>query len=82
MSPASYKQIFKSRHALLNEYVHKNSNMKTFLHSCGSIYALMPDLIEAGYDVINPVQTNCRDMDPKILKKEFGKSNYFLGGRL
>jgi uroporphyrinogen decarboxylase len=54
--------------------------MKTFLHSCGSIYALMPDLIEAGYDIINPVQTNCRNMDPVILKNEFGKDITFGGG--
>ena len=77
MSPSVYQ---KSRHTQLNEYVHKNSKMKTFLHSCGSIYALLPDLIEAGYDVINPVQTNCHDMDPIILKREFGNDITFWGG--
>lgn len=80
MSPEIYRQLFKTRHTLLNEYVHKNSPMKTFLHSCGSIYALMPDLIEAGYDVINPVQTNCLNMDPVTLKNEFGKDITFWGG--
>ena len=54
--------------------------MKTFLHSCGSIYKLLPDLIEAGYDVINPVQTNCIDMDPKQLKQAFGRDICFWGG--
>ena len=54
--------------------------MKTFLHSCGSIYALLPDLIEAGFDIINPVQTNCRDMEPRILKDEFGSEITFWGG--
>ena len=54
--------------------------MKTFLHSCGSTYELMPDLIEAGYDVINPVQTTCRDMEPDKLKREFGKDICFWGG--
>jgi uroporphyrinogen decarboxylase len=54
--------------------------MKTFLHSCGSIYEIMPDLIEAGYDVINPVQCACRDMDPVRLKREFGKDICFWGG--
>ena len=44
------------------------------------IYDLMPDLIEAGYDVINPIQTNCRDMDPAQLKAEFGKDICFWGG--
>jgi len=80
MAPEIYRQVFKSRHTLLNEYVHSNSRMKTFLHSCGSIYALMPDLIEAGYDIINPVQTNCINMDPVILKKEFGSDITFWGG--
>ena len=54
--------------------------MKTFLHCCGSIYKLMPDLIEAGFDVINPVQTNCADMEPDRLKKEFGNDICFWGG--
>lgn len=53
--------------------------MKTFLHSCGSIYALMPDLIEAGYDVINPVQLSAKDMEPRRLKKEFGNDITFWG---
>jgi uroporphyrinogen decarboxylase len=54
--------------------------MHTFLHSCGSLYKLLPDLIEAGYDVINPVQTNSRDMEPERLKREFGKDISFWGG--
>jgi uroporphyrinogen decarboxylase len=54
--------------------------MKTFLHSCGSIYKLLPDLIEAGYDVINPVQITSRNMEPALLKKEFGKDITFWGG--
>ncbi len=80
MRPAVYRNLFKPRHARLCEYVHKNSNMKTFLHSCGSIYAILPDLIEAGYDVINPVQTTCRDMEPQKLKREFGDDITFWGG--
>ena len=54
--------------------------MHTFLHSCGSIYKLLPDLIEAGFDVINPVQTNSRDMEPERLRKEFGRDITFWGG--
>ena len=54
--------------------------MHTFLHSCGSIHALMPDLIDAGFEVINPVQTACRDMDPARLKREFGRDITFWGG--
>jgi uroporphyrinogen decarboxylase len=80
MPPAMYRKLFKPRHAQLCDYVHTHSRMKTYLHSCGSIYELLPDLIEAGYDVINPVQTNCRDMEPEKLKREFGRDICFWGG--
>ena len=80
MSPEKYKELFFPRHRRLNEYVHKHSNMKTFLHSCGSIYSLLPYLIDAGYDIINPVQTVSSDMEPKRLKQEFGRDITFWGG--
>lgn len=80
MSPEMYNRIFKPRHSIMCKYVHQNSQMKTFLHSCGSIYKLLPYLIEAGYDIINPVQTCCVDMEPQRLKKEFGKDITFWGG--
>lgn len=80
MSPETYRSLFKPYHTELNAFVHEHSSMKTMLHSCGSIYALLPDLIEAGYDVINPVQTSCRDMDPARLKREFGEAITFWGG--
>jgi uroporphyrinogen decarboxylase len=69
MSTKTYRQLFKPRHTLLCDYVHKHSKMKTFLHSCGSIRALLPDLIEAGFDVLNPVQTSCLGMEPEGLKR-------------
>jgi uroporphyrinogen decarboxylase len=80
MSPNTYRQLFKPRHTILCDYVHKHSKMKTFLHSCGSIRALMPDLIEAGYDIINPVQTTCLGMEAEGLKKDFGRDICFWGG--
>ena len=80
MSPRTYRQLFKPRHTLLCQYVHQHSGMKTFLHSCGSIRALMPDLIEAGYDVINPVQTTCKGMEAEGLKADFGGDICFWGG--
>ncbi len=80
MSPEVYRKIFKPRHAKLCGYVKKHSGMHTFLHTCGSIYRLIPDLIEAGYDIINPVQTNCFEMEPERLKREFGKDITFWGG--
>ena len=80
MSLETYRRYFKPREAQLCAYVHKHTPMKTFLHSCGSIHALLPDLIDAGFDVINPVQTNCKHMEPERLKKEFGKDICFWGG--
>ena len=80
MAPKVYRELFKPRHTILCEYVKSNSQMHTFLHSCGSIYKLLPDLIEAGYDIINPVQTNSRDMEPERLKREFGRDITFWGG--
>ena len=80
MSPQTYRELFKPRHAMLCDYVHRHSGMKTFLHSCGSIRALLPDLIDAGYDIINPVQTTCLGMEPETLKADFGKDICFWGG--
>jgi uroporphyrinogen decarboxylase len=80
MSPAVYRKFFKPRHTQLCAWVHQHSRMKTFLHSCGSLHELLPDLIAAGYDVINPVQTTCRDMEPERLKREFGRDICFWGG--
>ena len=80
MAPQTYRQLFKPRHKILCQYIHENSSMHTFLHTCGSIYKLIPDLIEAGFEILNPVQTNTRDMQPDRLKKEFGKDVTFWGG--
>lgn len=80
MAPATYRSLFKRHHTRLCEFVHRHSTMKTFLHSCGSIHSLLPDLIEAGFDVVNPVQTACRDMEAERLKKDFGRDITFWGG--
>ena len=80
MSPDIYTEVFKSRHKKMWDFVHEKSNCKVFIHSCGSIYELLPALIDAGLDVLNPVQTTCRDMEPERLKKEFGNNLIFWGG--
>jgi len=76
----TFRKLLKPRYKILCDYVKKNSNMKIFLHSCGSIRQYIPDLIDAGFDILNPVQTNCYEMDPAELKKEFGKDIVFWGG--
>lgn len=80
MDMGTFRKLFKPRYKILCDYVKKHSNMKIFLHSCGSIKQYIPDLIEVGFDILNPVQTNCYDMDPFNLKKEFGKDITFWGG--
>ncbi len=80
MPPDIYRKLFKPRHQKLCDYVKKHSSMRTYLHSCGSIYKLIPDLIDAGFQVLNPVQTNCADMEPEKLKREFGRDVTFWGG--
>jgi uroporphyrinogen decarboxylase len=62
------------------DFIHRHSDWKVFLHSCGSIRALIPLMIEAGIDVLNPVQISAADMDPSGLKRDFGDRIIFWGG--
>ena len=62
------------------DYVKSHSTMVTRLHSCGGIYNLIPGLIDAGLDILNPVQINAVHMEPERLKKEFGSEVTFWGG--
>ena len=80
MDADTYRKFFKPRHKILCDYVKTHSKMHTFIHSCGSISLLMPDMIEAGIEIFNPVQTRTYNMAPEFLKKEFGKDCTFWGG--
>jgi len=80
MSPDVFEDIFKPRYKKMWDFVHERSNCKVFLHSCGSIYEVIPHLIDAGLDVLNPVQTTTANMEPERLKREFGKYITFWGG--
>jgi uroporphyrinogen decarboxylase len=75
-----YRDIFKPVHKKMWDLIHNNSRCKVMLHCCGSVYELIPDLIEAGIDILNPVQTNAKNMEPEKLKKEFGRDLTFWGG--
>jgi uroporphyrinogen decarboxylase len=79
MDHETYQTLFKPRHKMLCDYVKSHSKMHTFIHSCGSISLYMPDLIEAGIEVFNPVQTNAYRMEPEYLKREFGQKCTFWG---
>lgn len=75
-----YNEFFRPRHKILCDYVKANSSAHTMLHCCGGIYELIPELIEAGFDILNPVQINAVHMEPERLKKEFGSEVTFWGG--
>lgn len=80
ISPKAYRDLYQPFQKRLNDWVHENTPWKCFIHSCGSIINLMPDLIEAGFDIFNPVQTSAADMDPQTLKERFGELVTFWGG--
>ncbi|MBN1293209.1 MAG: methyltransferase [Candidatus Latescibacteria bacterium] len=80
ISPAMYREFFKPRHTILWNRAKELADVKVNLHSCGGIRELIPDLIEAGLDAVNPVQINCAGMDLDELKREYGKDLTFWGG--
>ncbi|MEA2066329.1 MAG: uroporphyrinogen decarboxylase family protein [Thermotogota bacterium] len=81
ISPKMFREMFKPHMKTLCDFIkHKNKNVRIFLHSCGSVIKLIPDFIDAGIEILNPVQTNARGMDPEVLKKKFGEDLTFWGG--
>ena len=80
LSPKMYREFFKPRHQVLWNRAKKLADVKVMLHSCGGIRELIPDLIDAGLDAVNPVQVSCRGMGARELKAEFGKELVFWGG--
>jgi len=80
LSPDMYREMIKPRQQRVYQYVKTHSKLFVFLHSCGSVYDLIPDLIDAGVDILNPVQTSAHNMDPQRLKSEFGDRITFWGG--
>jgi uroporphyrinogen decarboxylase len=79
-SPDTWRRMIKPRIARLNAYIHANSGARTFLHSCGAIRPIIPDLIEAGVDALNPIQVSADGMDPAAIKRDFGGDLTLWGG--
>jgi uroporphyrinogen decarboxylase len=79
ISPKLYREVFKPRQKVIFERVRRRG-IHLFLHCCGSIVDIIPDLIEAGVEILNPVQTSARGMGPAFLKREYGKELTFWGG--
>lgn len=79
-SVKTYRELYKPFHKAVNDRIHQLTSWKTFIHSCGAILPFIPEFIEAGFDVLNPVQCSAKGMDPRTLKREFGPCVVFWGG--
>jgi hypothetical protein len=79
-STETFDRVWLPYYRKVNDWIHQNTNWKTFKHSCGAVESLMDHFIESGFDIINPVQINASGMDPKKLKKNYGDKLVFWGG--
>jgi uroporphyrinogen decarboxylase len=75
-----YREFFKPRHAMMWARARQLAPVKVMLHCCGAVRPLLPDLIDAGLDAINPVQISCGGMEAAGLKRDFGRDLTFWGG--
>jgi len=75
-----YREFFKPRHQRMWQRAKELANVKVMLHSCGGLRELLPDLIDAGLDAVNPVQITCKGMEASGLKRDFGQQITFWGG--
>ena len=81
LRPALYNELFQPRDKVLWRRIHQlRPHVAVFLHSCGGVYDLLPGIVDAGCDILNPVQFSARGMDAGRLKREFGSSLTFWGG--
>jgi hypothetical protein len=79
-SPETYDRVWMPYYRKVNDWIHQNTNWKTFKHSCGAVEPLLKHFVESGFDIINPVQINASGMDPRRLKKDYGDRLVFWGG--
>jgi uroporphyrinogen-III decarboxylase len=79
-SPEGYRDLYLPYAKKLNDWVHKNTKWKTAKHCCGACAPLIDGFIEAGYDILNPVQTSAKGMEPKHLVEKYGERIVFWGG--
>jgi uroporphyrinogen-III decarboxylase len=79
-SEETFDELYKPYYKKVNDWIHANTGWKTFKHSCGAVEPFMDHFIEAGFDIINPVQINAKGMDPVKLKEYYGDRLTFWGG--
>jgi len=80
IAPELFGELIAPHYKRLCDWVHANTNWKTLVHSCGSVYHLIPHWIDAGVDILNPIQISATNMEPERLKDEFGGKIVFWGG--
>ncbi|HTP01506.1 MAG TPA: uroporphyrinogen decarboxylase family protein, partial [Anaerolineales bacterium] len=80
INPALYRRVIKPKQRRLVEAIKRKTGAKLFYHSCGASRDLIPDLIDIGFDILNPVQVSAKGMDTRELKAEFGRDIVFWGG--
>lgn len=80
MAPEIYRSLIKPYHRKIFSFIHEHTDAKILLHSCGSIVPVIEDLIEIGVDILNPLQLHAKDMEPRMLKANFGSRIAFWGG--
>ena len=80
ISPDAYRDLFQPVHKQVCSWIHANTHWKILIHSCGGIRPLIPDMIESGFDILNPVQCSAEGMEPQGLKDDFGNRLTFWGG--
>ena len=78
-SPETFAEIYLPYYKKMTTWIHENTAWKTFKHCCGSIDTLIPSLIEAGIDILNPVQCSAANMEPHMLKEKYGRKVTFWG---
>lgn len=76
----TFRELWLPHYKRMNDWIHQNTTWKVFKHSCGAILPILPGIIDAGFDIINPVQINAKDMDSVRLKENFGDQITFWGG--
>jgi uroporphyrinogen-III decarboxylase len=79
-APEQFDELWLPYYRRINDWMHANTNWKSFKHSCGAVEIFMSRFIDAGFDIINPVQVAAKGMDPAHLKKTYGKDLVFWGG--
>lgn len=80
VSPKAFRDLYKPFYKQVNDWIHQHTPWKTFIHTCGSIQPIIPDIIDSGFDILNPVQTSAANMDAQVLKQRFGEQVTFWGG--